>query len=132
MARLTTVREEVKSVDNRLFPILFDKGFSKKKLTKKELSAVKMFEKGLASELSKSDTIETSVTKIVKMALVCEFGASLVTKPGARSMIETISSGILGNRELRRSALIIADRFATSKKIKMMSVKGRKSASLNG
>jgi hypothetical protein len=131
MARLTTVQQE-KAVDSRLFPILFDKGFSKKKLSKKELSTVAIFEKGLANELSKTDTIDESVNKIVKMALVCEFGTGLITKPGAKAMIETISRGILGNRELRRSALIIADRFATSKKSKVVALKGSSKKSLNG
>jgi hypothetical protein len=133
MARLTTIRQEnVK--DEGLLPIIFEKGFSKKKLSKTELTKVALFEKGLANELSRTDTIEQSVTKIVKMALVCEFGAGLIAKSGAKAMIETISRGILGERALRRSALIIADRFANTKKQKTITVKkGRQGKiSLNG
>lgn len=130
MAKLEQVKVK-KEMDPRFLAVILDKDFQKQRLEDKERSMVEVFEKGLEGELSTSDTIEKTVEKIVKMALTCEFGAALVTKPGAKKMVSFISRGILSERELRRSALIIADRFATSRKTKVIPLRGRK-AVING
>lgn len=131
MAKLEQVKVE-KEMDPRFLSVILDKGFQKQRLEDKESSMVELFERGLAGEISTSDTIEKTVEKIVKMALTCEFGAALVTKPGAKKMVSFISRGILSERELRRSALIIADRFATSGKTKMVPLRGKRKAVING
>jgi len=82
------------------------------KLSRKEKSKLELFEKGLENEISKDDTIEQAVTKMVKMALAAEFGASLTAAKGARPMIETITRTIMNDAQLRKQALIIIDRFA--------------------
>ena len=81
-------------------------------LEEKEVQKLELFEKGLANELKKNDTIEQAITKIVKMALAAEFGATLVAAKGARDMITTITRGIMSDAQLRKQALIIVDRFA--------------------
>jgi hypothetical protein len=129
MPRLTKVVEKATEID--ILPVIFG-NVSKKKVSEKEKSKLELFEKGLGNELMSADTIEQSVEKIVKMALVAEFGATLVTKPGAKNMINTISRGIMSDSQLRRTALIIADRFATSGKTKTVALRGRKKAVLNG
>jgi hypothetical protein len=129
MARLENVSEKVQ--ETSILPVLLGTKTSKKALNQKEKSQVALFEKGLSNELSNADTIETTVDKIVKMALVCEFGASLVTKPGAAKMISTISRGIMGSSELRRSALIIAEKFAGTKE-KAVKIRSAGKATLNG
>lgn len=85
---------------------------SKKKLGKKDITKIELFEKGLASEIKKTDTIKMAVTKIVRMALACEFGATLTRSRGAEHMVETIVAGILSDAELRKQVLMIIDRFA--------------------
>ena len=130
MARLIQIKIE-KNVDRQFLPALLEKGMGKA-LKEKERSKVAMFEDGLSSGLSSSDTIEGSVEKIVKMALAAEFGPSLLTKTGAKGMISTISRGILSDSELRRSALIIADRFSSSKVGKAVKLRGKRKAVLNG
>ena len=81
-------------------------------LSKEEVSKLELFEKGLANELRKDDTIAQAVTKIVKMALAAEFGPSLVTAGGAVRMVETITRAIMSDPQLRKQALIIVDRLA--------------------
>jgi hypothetical protein len=81
-------------------------------LEEKDIEKLELFEKGLANELKKEDTIEQAISKIVKMALAAEFGPTLVAAKGARNMIDTITRGIMGDPELRKQALIIVDRFA--------------------
>ena len=81
-------------------------------LEDKEIQKLELFEKGLANELKKNDTIEQAITKIVKMALAAEFGATLVAAKGAKDMITTITRGIMSDAQLRKQALIIVDRFA--------------------
>ncbi len=139
MARLTQVSE--KSESSGILPVIFDRKLAKRTLKGREKSKLGVFEAGLAQELRTADTMEQSVEKIVKMALTCEFGAELVTKPGAKRMISTISRGILASSELRRSALIIADRFAClpvgtagsgSKKQVMLRSRSKRKAVLNG
>lgn len=78
----------------------------------KDLEKLELFEKGLANEIKKDDTIEQAITKIVRMAVAAEFGASLIAASGAKQMIATITRGILDDAELRKQALIIVDRFA--------------------
>jgi len=124
MANLEQVK--VKEFDPRFLSIIFDKDFSKVTMDKKDMSKVALFERGLANELSKEDTIDATIEKIVKMALACEFGPSLVAKPAAKKMVSVISRGIMGNSELRKSALIIADRFASVPKSKMSPLNSRK------
>ena len=77
-----------------------------------EVEKLELFEKGLANEIKKEDTIEQAITKIVRMALAAEFGPSLVTAKGAKNMITTIVAGIMNDSALRKQALIIIDRFA--------------------
>lgn len=77
-----------------------------------ELKKIALFEKGLANELKKDDTIEQAITKIVKMALAAEFSATLVAATGAKAMIATITRGIMCDPLLRKQALLIIDRFA--------------------
>ncbi len=68
----------------------------------------------MSNELKKEDTIEQAITKIVRMAVAAEFGASLVVSQGAKEMINTIARGILQDSELRKQALLIVDRFANA------------------
>jgi hypothetical protein len=66
------------------------------------------------------------------MSLACEFGPSLVAKPAAKKMISVISRGIMSNSDLRKSALIIADRFASAPKSKAIPVKTNRKKEING
>ena len=131
MARLEQVKTK-KELDSKFLSVIFDKDFQKQQLEEKDRTKVELFERGLANELSTSDTIQGSVEKIVKMALVCEFGASLVVKAGAKRMVSVISRGILSDSELRRSALIIADRFSMNRKNKVVALRGKRKAVING
>ncbi|MFA5112965.1 MAG: hypothetical protein WC529_01575 [Candidatus Margulisiibacteriota bacterium] len=83
-------------------------------LDKKELKKLDLFEKGLAKEIKPSDSIEQAVTKMVRMALAAEFGATLVAAQGARPMVESITRAILTDSQLKKQALIIIDRFTNS------------------
>ena len=83
-------------------------------LDEKDQAKIETFEKGLANEIKKGDSIEMAINKIVKMAIAAEFGASLVASKGAKTMIETISRGIMQDAELRKQALVIVDRFANA------------------
>ena len=130
MTRLEQTK--VKELDPRFLSVIFDKSFPKDYLETKEKTKVDVFEKGLAKELSTKDTIDLTVEKIVKMALACEFGPSLVTKAPAKKMISTISRGILSDSELRKSVLIIADRFASQTKGKTVTLRGKKKTVING
>ena len=85
-------------------------------LEDKELEKIDLFEKGLAQELKKDDSIGQAIQKIVKMALAAEFGPSLVAAKGAQGMIDTITRGIMGDAELRKQALVIVDRFTQNQK----------------
>ena len=79
---------------------------------RKELKKLELFEKGLAREIKTGDTIEAAITKMVRMALAAEFGASLVAAKGARPMVESITQAIMGDAKLRKQALVIIGRFA--------------------
>jgi hypothetical protein len=106
-ARLVSYDESSIS-SSELLPFLT----GKKKLGKKDASKVDLFEKGLQNEIKKSDTLNLAVSKIVRMALACEFGAALVRSRGADHMVETIVTGIMSDPELRKQVLCIIDRFA--------------------
>ncbi|MFA5034406.1 MAG: hypothetical protein WC500_01285 [Candidatus Margulisiibacteriota bacterium] len=82
------------------------------KLDKKETKKIELFEKGLEQSLSQEDTIESAITKIVKVALAAEYGPSLAAAKSAEPMIRTITQAILNNAQLRKQALMIIDRFA--------------------
>ncbi|KAF0134578.1 MAG: hypothetical protein FD145_596 [Candidatus Saganbacteria bacterium] len=84
----------------------------KRKLKNKEASKIDIFEKGLQNEIKKTDTINSAITKIVRMALACEYGAALAKSKGADQMINAIVAGILSDQDLRKQALFIIDRFA--------------------
>jgi hypothetical protein len=131
MARLTQEKTG-KEMDQKFLSVIFDKNYQEQRLEEKERSKVELFEKGLAGEILATDTIEKTVEKIVKMALVCEFGAGLVAQKGAKKMIAAISRGILSDGRLRRSALIIADRFAKGGKTKVVTLKGKRKTIFNG
>lgn len=131
MAKAQQIKEK-KEMDSRFLSVIFDKDFQKQQLEERELSKIALFEKGLSGEISASDTIEKTVEKIVKMALTCEFGTGLAASTGAKKMVSVISRGILSDSGLRRSALIIADRFATSKKSKVVKIRGKRKAVMNG
>ncbi|MFA4858728.1 MAG: hypothetical protein WC901_04350 [Candidatus Margulisiibacteriota bacterium] len=79
----------------------------------KSASKMDLFEKGLTNELKCEDTINATLQKIVQMALAAEFGAAFVKSAGAKTMIKTLVRGIQQDRDLRKSALMIADRYAT-------------------
>jgi hypothetical protein len=82
---------------------------------KEEQSKVETFEKGLATSLSPTDTLEEAMTKMVKVALVAEFGLTMLKEKGAENMVRTIVRGILGDAVLRKQALLIVDRMLTKK-----------------
>lgn len=79
----------------------------------KKHAKLDLFETGLANELKSTDSIDKTLTKIVRMALASEFSAAFVKSQGAKDMIKTLVRGIKEDRGLRKSALMIADKFAT-------------------
>jgi len=121
--------------EDKLFPLIFRKEaeWSKwwEEWKEKEESKVGLFEKGLAQEINADDSIEVAFKKMVKMALAAEFGAGLVKAKGAAGMIETITSSILVDPELRRQALIIIDRFVRKEKPKPVFERERKKVKKN-
>ena len=112
MRNFTAERQRENWQPTREFlPIILGKDVGEE-LEEEDLQKLELFEKGLANELKKEDTIEQALTKIVKMALAAEFGPSLVAAQGAKAMVETITRGISSDPTLRKQALIIIDRFA--------------------
>ncbi|MBU1026397.1 MAG: hypothetical protein KKA31_01555 [Candidatus Margulisbacteria bacterium] len=107
----TEIRKTTWSPAKEFLPIILGKEIGDQ-FEEEDIAKLELFEKGLANELKKEDTIEQAVAKIVKMAVAAEFGASLVAAKGAKQMIETITNGIMHDSELRRQALLIIDRFA--------------------
>lgn len=107
----TLVRKKEWAPTREFLPLILGKD-PDEKLSQKELSKLELFEKGLEKEISKDDTIEQAVNKMVKMALAAEFGPSLVAAKGARPMVGTITRAIMSDAQLRKQALIIIDRFA--------------------
>ncbi|MBU0574398.1 MAG: hypothetical protein KKH83_07990 [Candidatus Margulisbacteria bacterium] len=103
----TTRQSEIQKIRKEYIPFLFNEGAPERNTDK-----IDVFEKGLANEIFKSDTIEQAVTKIVKMAIASEFGVSLVKAKGSDAMIGSIVTGILSDSELRKQALLIIDRYA--------------------
>ena len=101
-------REQEWSRKRQILPFMF----GKEKLGKKEKAKIELFEAGLSAELKKTDTINSAITKMVRMALAAEFGPTLVKSKGAEHMISTIVTGILSDHELRKQALSIIDQFA--------------------
>ncbi|NQT30621.1 MAG: hypothetical protein HQ596_08620 [Candidatus Saganbacteria bacterium] len=109
----TQIRKREWTPAKEFLPIILGKEIEGD-LGEKDLEKLDLFEKGLANELKKDDTIDQAITKIVKMAVAAEFGPSLVAAKGAKAMIETISRAITSDSELRKQALVIIDRFATN------------------
>lgn len=105
----TQIRKREWSPTREFLPLILGK--DPKKLDKKEESKLALFEKGLANELSREDTIEQSIAKMVKMALCAEFGPSLVAAQGAKPMVATITQAIMCDTKLRKQALMIIDRL---------------------
>lgn len=106
-------RESAQVPDKRWMSLLFGKEATlAKELEAEEEGKIDLFEAGLAKELRGADTINEAFTKIVRMALAAEFGPSFVKAKGAKGMIDTIVSGIMGDGELRKQALMIVDRYA--------------------
>ena len=107
----TEIRKSEWTPTKEFLPFILGKDFGEE-LKEAEVGKLALFEKGLANELNKEDTIDQAITKIVKMALAAEFGPTLVAAKGAKGMVETITASILRTPELRKQALIILDRFA--------------------
>lgn len=107
------IRKREWTPTREFLPVILGKEISED-LEEKDLEKLELFEKGLANELKKEDTIQQAIAKIVKMAVAAEFGPSLVAAKGAQAMIETITRGIMSDPELRKQALIIIDRFANA------------------
>jgi len=105
----TRLREHEWEKERRYLPFLT--GTEGVKQPKKTAN-LDLFEKGLAAEIKKTDTIEAAVTKIVRMALCAEFGAGATRGKNAEQMVSTIVRGIMSDPELRKQALIIVDQFA--------------------
>ena len=106
----TQTRVERWEETRKILPFVL--GYETGELKEREIKKLELFEKGLANELKKSDTINQAISKIVKMALAAEFGPSLVTGQGAKAIIDTITTGIMGDAQLRKQALFIINRFA--------------------
>jgi len=116
------------SMDRSFLPVIFGNKCLEKELTTKDEKKLTLFEKSLGSSISKSDTIDLAIDKIVRTALACEFGPTFVLSKEAQKMIKTISHGIVSDTELRKQALIILDRFADQRKPKVMNVPSTRKA----
>lgn len=101
-------RERQLEMHRGFFPFLL----KKEKISKREASKIDFFEKGLAKEIKKTDSINLAITKMVRMALACEFGPVFVRAKGIDQMVNTIVQGILQDPELRKQSLLIIDRYA--------------------
>ncbi|MDI6731396.1 MAG: hypothetical protein QME05_02290 [Candidatus Margulisbacteria bacterium] len=107
----TQLRKQEWTPTREFLPVILGKEIGDE-LEERDLAKLELFEKGLANELKKDDTIADAIAKIVKMAVAAEFGPSLVASKGAKAMIDTIARGIMHDAELRKQALVIIDRFA--------------------
>ena len=105
---------------NFLSIILDNKAVVEEDLAPHVKDKIDLFEKGLSNAIFKTDTIDKAIEKVVKTALACEFGPGFVVQKGADKMIKTISAGIISSSELRKQALVIIDKFAETKKSKLM------------
>lgn len=79
-----------------------------------EETKIDKFEKMLADLIKMSDTIPEAINKIVKAALVCEFGNEILDSKNSEYMVKSISTTILSDPELRKQAILIIDKFAGS------------------
>lgn len=73
---------------------------------------IEAFEKMLSELLKLSDTIPEAMNMMVKAALACEFGNSILDDKKSAIMVKSISGSIMADGELRRQALLVIDRFA--------------------
>lgn len=103
-------KHESFSPAREFLPAILGKEFGEE-LEEKEITKLELFEKGLAKELKKEESIEQSVSKIIKMALVAEFGAALAASSGAKKMIETITCAIMSNAQLRKQVLFVIGHY---------------------
>jgi len=109
----TQIRKQDWTPPRDLLPIILGTE-SRESLKKEELTKLALFEKALGNELAQDDSIEQSVTKIVKLALAAEFGPSLVAAKGTANMVTTISRAIMSDAQLKKQALVIIDRFTNA------------------
>ncbi len=107
----TQIRKQEWTPPRELLPLLLEQA-PDDDLSQQETAKLELFEKGLKNEISRNDTIEMAVTKMVKMALAAEFGPSLVKAQGAGQMVATICRAIMNDPKLRKQALIILDRLS--------------------
>jgi len=113
VTRNISPRPREEAPDKRWMSLIFGpQATLRRELEEGDEQKIEIFEAGLSKEINAADTIETAFTKIVRMALACEFGGSFVRSKGAKGMIDTIVRGIMGDSELRRQALLIIDRYA--------------------
>lgn len=80
-------------------------------------SKIEQFEKALSGRIDQCDSLSEAVEKIVRAALLIEFGEKIIKGRPAENMIATISHGILGDDDLRKQALIVIDRFAKTQEL---------------
>ncbi len=73
---------------------------------------IEAFEQMLSEIISFSDTIPEAINKMVKSALVCEFGKEILSGKKSEMMIKSISDTIMADAELRKQALLVIDKFA--------------------
>ncbi len=107
----TQIRKEDWTPTREILPLLLG-DTTDEDLSKQDAAKLELFEKGLKNEISRNDTIEMAVTKMVKMALAAEFGPSLVKAQGAGQMVVSITRAIMNDPKLRKQALIILDRLS--------------------
>lgn len=113
VTRNISPRPREEAPDKRWMSLIFGpQAALRRELEEGEEEKIEVFEAGLAKEINCADTIEAAFTKMVRMALACEFGPTFVKSKGAKGMIDTIVRGIMGDTELRRQALLIIDRYA--------------------
>ena len=106
------VSKEKWTPDSSFLSIMFGSEVKvREDLEEKEKEKIALFETGLENGLSKDDTIELAVSKIVKIALAAEFGPGLAKSKEAEAMISSITQGIISDNTLRKQALVIIDRF---------------------
>jgi hypothetical protein len=106
----TQIRKKDWSPAREILPLILGQELADD-LSQQEVKKLELFEKGLKNEISKNDTIEAAITKIVRMALAAEFGPSLVKAEGAGRMVCSITRAIMSDTQLRKQALTIIDRL---------------------
>lgn len=110
---IRNIQGETPQEDSNWLSLLFkqEPTFSQE-VSSKQKERVALFEKGLAMQLKKTDTIDNALQSMVKVALAAEFGPSFLHQTGSKKMVQTITQGILSDPELRRQAMVIIDRYA--------------------